>query len=436
MNHAMDVQAIRNRLQRSLPLPAYHALRVADHACRGLLRLPDPGWEFYSFEQSFHPAVRGRRHRQLVAWAQRMADSAAGAVQQTGERPVDPVTSQGLALRAETLSRFRDSLARRNLRVMVHLPDERDSPGVWSALNSFVQSLAFLGVAVERLRADDLARQLTQFAPTLFLSGDHPTFRQHLDWDALGAHRRTRDFAVGLYTGPEPYDPRCNSDNARWARSVGATFFYSFRDPAYVHDSAAYAPYHDAGFEFLFLPFGANVLHYHPVEGVQRDVPFVFLASQNPSKYERYRRFMQTILAQHGGFVDGPGWRHARGFRFDPARDRYLYARARTGLNIHLDEQIATACEVNERTYQLAACGVPQVIDRPALLPRVFSADALFVADSPDEYVRQFECALGDAAQARSRALKAQAEVFASHTTFHRAADFVTQLARRGICDA
>jgi spore maturation protein CgeB len=97
-------------------------------------------------------------------------------------------------------------------------------------------------------------------------------------------------------------------------------------------------------------------------------------------------------------------------------------------LNVHLPEQIEWACEVNERTYQLAACGVPQLIDHPKLIGKIFSRDELFVADTPAQYTRIFEDIVNQPKPAQQRALLAQKEIFSKHTTFHRAESLLLQL--------
>ena len=105
-----------------------------------------------------------------------------------------------------------------------------------------------------------------------------------------------------------------------------------------------------------------------------------------------------------------------------------ISAKTKVGLNLHLDYQINTINQLNERTYMLAACGVPQLIDNPATLSKHFSEGCFFVANNPKEYALLFEKILTDPQEAQKRALKAQREVFANHTTFHRMDSFVREL--------
>ena len=73
----------------------------------------------------------------------------------------------------------------------------------------------------------------------------------------------------------------------------------------------------------------------------------------------------------------------------------------------------------------LAACGIPQLTDKPKLLLKKFSADSMFVADDPAQYFELFEYILANPEEADKRALKSQKQVFTFHTTFHRAKKFI-----------
>jgi spore maturation protein CgeB len=115
-------------------------------------------------------------------------------------------------------------------------------------------------------------------------------------------------------------------------------------------------------------------------------------------------------------------------FQFNRERDRYIYARAKVGLKVHLPEQIDWACELNERTYQLAACGVPQLIDHPMLLNTIFGSNSFFIAETPAQYDELFDELMRNPSLGLEKALYAQREVFASHTTFHRAKSLIDQL--------
>lgn len=367
-------------------------------------------------------------HQQVIADAEAaLANKAWHENDEACMASPDPLVKQGWALKKEVERHFKGlHTGKTGERILVHVPSPDFSPAGYSLLTNLAESLAFVGVVTRVLGWEgDTKQTLEEFQPTVLLSGDHESYLTRIDWRAIAQYKATKRLRVGLTASLEEYDNTPLKGRLDWARLHGVDFFYTFRDEAYVRERAAYMPFFDAGYKMLFLPFGANILHYYPVAGFKRDIDFVLMATRK----SEHATYLKEIARSHAGFIDGPGWRHVLNFRFNRARDRYIYARAKVGLNVHLPEQIEWACEVNERTYQLAACGVPQLVDHPKLIDKLFSPDALFVADTPMQYTRLFHDIMGQPELARHRALLAQKEVFARHTTYHRADSFVVQLA-------
>ena len=81
----------------------------------------------------------------------------------------------------------------------------------------------------------------------------------------------------------------------------------------------------------------------------------------------------------------------------------------------------------------MAACGVPQLVDRARLIERRFSEGSMFVADTPREYCAMFEHMLAFPAEANLAALRALEDGFDRHTTFHRADTFLHSLIEAGL---
>ena len=209
----------------------------------------------------------------------------------------------------------------------------------------------------------------------------------------------------------------------RWARSNGIDFFYSFRAPEFLNSHEGFNAFRSEGYPLFSLEFGANPLRYYPVPGVVRNVDYIFMGSGN---YRAYLTLFPDIITRYHGFIAGKGWLGAGWV--SSACHRYLYARARVGLNLHGTFQLADCCELSERTYILAACGIPQLVDNPKLLPLRFTPDSLFSASTPEEYLALFKEILASPGEAQKRALKAQDQVFARHTTLHRSDDFLQHL--------
>jgi Glycosyl transferases group 1 len=343
----------------------------------------------------------------------------------------DPVVATGGELRSTILNRFRNRFASwKGMKFLVHIPPPVISPAGFSFFSNLVASLDFMGISVRRLEWDErIEEAFAEFSPSIFLSSDSETYLSRIAWDKVAAYRERFPLLIGLTASLEEYGNTPLTGRLSWARKNGVSFFYSFRAAEYIRQRKAYNSFFSEGYPILTLEFGANPLIHFPVANPEKMVDYVFLASTNYDKRARYLAYLPEIMRHHKGFVGGPGWSFPREYCFEPARDRFVYACGKVGLNLSIEEQLELPCELNERTYILAACGIPQLIDNPALLPRRFSTDALFSACSPREYRALLNEILNNREAAAERALKALQEVFERHTTFHRLEDFLHGLA-------
>jgi spore maturation protein CgeB len=229
---------------------------------------------------------------------------------------------------------------------------------------------------------------------------------------------------VGLTASLEEYGNTSLSSRLSWAKKNQIDFYYSFRSIEYFSSREEYSPFFSEGFEIYPIEFGANPLIYYPVYSDVKDCDFVFLASSNQDKQQRYSDWLQPLLRKYSGFLDGPGWSKINQYA-DRQVHRYIYSRAKVGINLHIDDSVDWASELNERTYILAACGVPQLIDNPKLLNQRFSRNSMFQADTPKEYYDLFKHIINSPEEAGFKALSALEEVYKKHTTFHRADAFL-----------
>ncbi len=407
-------------------------IRFMKHALKQVLWKPDPTWSFYDFEHSINPKTISC-HQEILSWAeQSLAKKNIFEMSEKYERSSDPIVRQGYELKKRVEAEFRDKRsAVSDIRILIQVPGPSVSPAHFSFYSNLIESLNFIGIPAYKLEwKSDVKEALEIFHPTFLLSTDAPVYIDQIDWQAVAAYRKTRELYIGLNArieeeeiGNSPLIPRLN-----WAKEHGINFYFSFRDPEYTRIRKEYQPFFERGYPLLSLPFGANPLHYYPLPEITRDIDYCFLSSAHWTKGPIYSRLAGEIISRYPGFIHGIGWRHVKEFRFDRDRDRYLYARSKVGFNFHLPEQIEWACEVNERTHHLAMCGLPQLIDTPKLLPKLYSKNALFVCKTGEEFANHFRNIMQNPAYGQQRAIVAQREVFAQHTTFHRANDFVTQL--------
>jgi spore maturation protein CgeB len=392
----------------------------------GKIRGKLKSWRFHRFECRINP-ITIRTHNAIIDWANHTSSRRSPADENVETH--DDVWQTATILRKETLNRFRQKYYHRdNLRILIHVPDPVTSPAGNFLFENLRQSIEFLGIATATLDWNDRdAAILNTFRPTVFLTSDHQSYLERIDWTKVNSYKTQHQLRIGLTASLQEYGNTPLYQRLEWAKRHNVDFFYSFRAPEYLLQRPEYGPFFQEGFEVLSVEFGANILRYYPEADTPRNLDYVFFGSVNPDKSNRYVQYFSRIFHQTSGYIEGVGWRELRA-QSAPDVQRYIYARAKIGINLHLTEQIRWANELNERTYVLAACGVPQVVDNPALLPSRFSPESFFVASNPREYWRVFRDALADPAERKKRSLVALREVYSRHTTLHRAANLAESL--------
>lgn len=409
-----------------------YLIRYIKHILKKAVRKPDPTWSFYNFEHTIHSKTLSR-HQEILSWAeQSLIRKDEFEVKDKYEQSNDPIVRQGYKLKEEVKAKFHNKYSNTSdVRILIQVPDPLTSPAHFSFYSNLIESLNFIGIQTQTLSCnDDTTEILEQFRPTIFLSTDHTAYLDKIDWQAMGKYREKYTLHIGLNArleeeeiGNSPLLPRLD-----WAKKHGVEFYFSFRDKDYINKRTEYKPFHEYGYPILLLPFGANPLHHYPIPDIERDIDYCFLSSAHWTKGLSYSRLAKKTVSHYPGFINGIGWKHVKEFLFDRDRDRYIYARSKVGFNFHIPEQIEYACEVNERTHHLAMCGLPQIIDTPKLLPKLYSTNSLFMCQTGDEFMKHFKEIIANPMYGQQRALLAQKEVFNRHTSFHCADNFITQL--------
>jgi hypothetical protein len=401
---------------------------------RRALGIPDPWGDFRRLLRTVHPDTWRGQHA-IYAWLDAQRERAAGEDEADFRISTDPVVRHGRRWRDQVLARFRGKYAERagRLRLLLFVPGYAATAAGYSLFTNLAAGFDLLGLPTACWhQGEPLAPHLEEFAPTVLLANDGESYDPsdyltYIDWDAVRQYRRRRGpLAVGLVASPYPKDASVWPERLAHARRLGVDFFYCFQAPGF--SARRHRAYREHGFPVLSLEFGANPLVYYPVPGVKRDLDYVFLGSAHFEKWGRYARFFRRIVSERPGVIVGPGWGPAARPRVAEPLHRYLYARAKVALNLHVPFQLDDASELNERAYNLAACGVPQLTDAPRLLPEQFRAGSLFVGATPAEYAEQYRRILNRPDEAQERALAALEDVLGRHTIFHRAESFVGQL--------
>lgn len=374
---------------------------------------------FYYFQISINGNTK-INHNNILEWCTSQKD-----IPVTNES--SEIVKLGQKLRQKVLSDFSNKFIDSEDVILIHLPSKEISPGGYSLFINMIDSFSFIGIKSHALNWDEsFEDSYRTYKPTIFLSSDNLEYKSKIDWDFVLKCKEEFNLKVGLTASLEEYGNTSLKSRLEWAINK-IDFFYSFRAPEYFNNRLEYRLFNEYGFKILTVEFGANPLYYYPVESETKDLDYVFLASSNLDKQKTYFNFLPNIVKEYCGFINGPGWNFCskslpREFH------RFAYARAKIGLNLHIDDSLFYASELNERTYILAACGIPQLIDNPKLLSYRFSKDAVMVANNSDEYSYKFRWLLSNHEEANKMAINALEEVYNNHTSFHRAENFYIQL--------
>ena len=182
----------------------------------------------------------------------------------------DPVVQQGARLKMDLEAAFRNCMAGvSDERILIQIPDARFSPAGYSLFSNLMESLNFIGIPAQALGWDeDTQKALDQFKPTVLLSSDNHEYLRRIDWNVIGRYKANQRLRVGLSAALEEYESTPLLPRLAWAKEHKINFYYSYRDEDYVKNRKEYQPFFDAGFQIVFIPFGANILHYFPVAGL------------------------------------------------------------------------------------------------------------------------------------------------------------------------
>jgi len=184
----------------------------------------------------------------------------------------------------------------------------------------------------------------------------------------------------------------------------------------------------------------AGVLH-RPVEIVPLAAdPSIYRPLRSKDQYRanvvfagtatRRREELLSGLLEFGLALWGPGWRRTglRDYCRGELPDTETYVRAYSGasvaINIHHlagGNGAGVEASVNQRVFELAAIGVPQVVDRRADLEIHFEAGTHLLVFEQAEQLRELvRAALQDFAASEALGVAARKEVLAAHTYMHR----------------
>lgn len=175
-----------------------------------------------------------------------------------------------------------------------------------------------------------------------------------------------------------------------------------------------------------YLPLAADPSVYKPMRSRDQYRANVVFAGTATPRRER----LLGELVEFGLALWGPGWRrtslrdYCRGEQLDTENFVRAYAGASVAVNIHRSADAEPAVVergVNQRTFEVAAIGVPQVVDHRGDLDQHFTDRKEILAYRSVEEMRALvEAALQDPSAADTVARAGRERLLREHTYMHR----------------
>lgn len=187
------------------------------------------------------------------------------------------------------------------------------------------------------------------------------------------------------------------------------------------------------GREVGVLPLAADPSVYRPHHSRdQYRANVVFAGRATPR-----REALLAEVLEFGLALRGPGWRqtslrdYCRGEALDTEEFVRAYGGASVAINIHERAHGASAsgASCNQRLFEIAAIGVPQVVDRRGDLPDHYAPGTeCFVFDEAADLKNAVEAVLLDPPAAQGVADAARRTTLARHTYMHRVRDLLQRV--------
>jgi spore maturation protein CgeB len=190
------------------------------------------------------------------------------------------------------------------------------------------------------------------------------------------------------------------------------------------------------GANHFFLPMAAHPPVHRPLEISKQDhsrysAPVGFMGHGYPNRQLVFSRLVQRGLPlgiwgtawPKRGFL--PGLLREGGRRLDSSEVVKVYNACPVVLNLHssptADDGVARADFVNPRTFEVAACGGFQLVDRVRGLEKQFAIGReIAVFDSEDELLEKARHYLANPEERASIAQAGRRRVLKEHTYYHR----------------
>ncbi|XOJ89840.1 hypothetical protein ABXT57_02895 [Methylophilaceae bacterium Uisw_097] len=205
-------------------------------------------------------------------------------------------------------------------------------------------------------------------------------------------------------------------------------FYYAWHNPNFINNSKMYSSYKLSKKPIISLEPAFNFFNFNKYFNTKKKYHFVYFASLNLLKFDRFSKFFSKILRNYMGIIDGPNWMHSSNSNFDNKLQSKIYSESLIGLNLSIDFQIKNNSELNERTYILAGLGIPQLIDNPKLLSDVYPEGLIQSASNASEFFFLFKKMINNYNFFLKKSKLAMIYTFKNHTYYERVNFLIKQM--------
>lgn len=339
---------------------------------------------------------------------------------------LNPLFYEGFHLRESSLQVNKNKHSRQPFKFFIQLPEASFSMGGHSWFYSLGMSLKHQGVEVDFFWGKNFKFNFNSEVENIIISSYNNLYLDFLNQSFIINASSQFRIRVG-FTFPNHEDNQeIITDFIKNFKIFPNIFFYTFYDLEFFQNSIFRKTLNYYNIPIYSLPFGANPIYHFPAPYKQDKIDYIFLGSANYEKVDRYYQYFFPIINKFKGYIGGPGWDWEPEFTYNPKRDKYMYASAKVGLNLHIDNQIHYATELNERTYILSACGQSQIIDNAALLSKMFNSYFSPSSDSSDYFSKISDIVSSYPNYNNIRELMKY--TFMYHLTFNRTDVFINNL--------
>lgn len=319
-------------------------------------------------------------------------------------------------LRNQTISKFKNSFIMPDSIILFYRPNMEKATGTYSAFKNIMEGMDHIGVRNNFFsNHKDLKNKASSFKKAFIFLEKNDLEEQYLNKPISD---NTIPY-VGIALHPSD-NPSYEQEIIDLYNNKIISFCYTFSSREYIE--ATYKKILKKNIPIYDMEFGANPKIHYPVNNNNaKIIDFIFLGSTNRRKWDRYFKFFSEIFFNHTGFISGPGWTNFYIKKKPFNIDRILYSKCKVGLNLSVPSQLGKPRELNERTYQLAACGIVQLIDNPTLLYHRFPKDSLISVETPEDYYLMFQKIVNNEIDLKPMQMLAYKTVMTNYTIYHRA---------------